>query len=301
MKNKKTVFRRGGLSGRLLDGFLDFIFFISGSFIAGVGIHMFALPNEISNGGATGAATIINYIFPSVPVGAAMLIFNIPLFLLAFVFLGRGLFVKSFIATVTMSLVTDIIAPFVPHGTGDRLLAAIFYGVCMGTGVSLILMRGATSGGSDIVGKLIVKKFPHISLGRAVFFADCVVVVASGIVFGSVEDALYAAIVVFITGGIIDMVTNGMVRARAYLIVTVREKEIIKAVTENMGRGISVTKISGGYTGEEKSMLICAVRNSETARINRIIYSTDPSAFTIALEACEVTGEGFKIREGEQQ
>lgn len=283
----------------VLDAILDFLFFVAGSAVFGTGIHMFALPNKISSGGATGVATMINYLFPKMPVGATILALNVPLFILAFIFLGRKLFIKSFIATITMSAVTDIIKPFVPSGTDNRLLAAVFYGVCMGVGLSLILMRGATSGGSDILGKLINKRFPHISLGRSVFAVDCLVVISAGFVFGSIEDALYAAVVIFISGEIIDMILYGMDKGKTFLIVTNMPDEITDAVTKDMHRGVSVLPITGGYTKEERKMLICAVRASEAAKLNKIIRSVDSNAFTIVMEAGEIMGEGFKIAEGD--
>ncbi len=293
----KGANRRKAITG----GIFDFIFFVLGSLIFGLGINMFALPNNISCGGATGAATLINFVFPKLPVGATMLALNIPLFVLAFIFLGRKLFIKSFFATVIMSAVTDAVKPFVPSGTDNRLLAAIFYGVCMGIGLSLILIRGATSGGSDILGKLINKKFPHISLGRAVFAVDCIVVISSGFVFGSIEDALYAAIVVFISGEIIDMILYGMDKSKTFLIVTTKAEEISAAVTSGMHRGISVLPVRGGYTNEEKNMLICAVRASEAAKLNKIIRSVDKYAFTIVMEAGEIMGEGFKVSEEDKK
>lgn len=294
----KTI---AGKKKNILNGFLDFIFFAVGSAIYGLGIHMFAVPNNISNGGVTGVATVLNYIFPVLPIGATMLVLNIPLFILAFLSLGRKLFIKSFAATIILSAVTDIIEPFVPAGTDNRLLASIFYGVCTGVGLVLILMRGATSGGSDILGMLLNKKFPHIPIGRALFAIDCIVVVASGIVFGSIEDALYAAIVVFIAGEIIDTVLYGMDKGKTFLIVTDKVDEITSSVTENMDRGISIVPIKGGYTKTDKTMLICAVRAPEAAKLNKIIRSADPDAFTIVVEAGEIMGEGFKNTGGEEK
>lgn len=285
----------------ILNGFLDFVFFAAGSAIYGLGIHMFAVPNNISNGGVTGVATVLNYLFPVLPIGATMLVLNVPLFILAFLSLGRKMFIKSFAATIILSVATDIIAPFVPSGTDNRLLASIFYGVCTGVGLALILMRGATSGGSDILGMLLNKKYPHIPIGRALFAIDCLVVIFSGIVFGSIEDALYAAIVVFIAGEIIDTVLYGMDKGKTFLIVTEKVDEITASVTENMDRGISIVPIKGGYTREDKTMLICAVRASEAAKLNRIIRTADPDAFTIVVEAGEITGEGFKNTGGEEK
>lgn len=300
MKKRRNLSVNVSLKETFFTCFLDFVIYIAGSAVFGLGIHMFAVPNNISSGGAVGVATIINHFIPSVPLGAAMLLINLPLFASAYAALGRKLFLRSVTATVIMSAVTDIMEPFIPEGTDNRLLASVFYGVCMGLGLSLIFLRGATTGGSDIPAKLISEKYPHISMGRAVFIVDCAVIVISGIAFGSIEDALYAAVVVFISGEIIDRAIYGSHRAKLFLVVTTRSEEITEAVLTQLGRGVSLISLRGGYTNEEKRMLICAVRASEAARLNKIIRSHDKTAFTIVLEAGEIMGEGFKITEGEE-
>lgn len=299
MKNKKT----GEIKSRretFFGALTDCLFFALGSLLFGLGVNMFAVPNNISNGGAVGAATIINRLFPVLPIGSAMLLINIPLFITAFIVYGKKILVKSFAATLIMSVTTDFIKPFVPPAPENRLLASIFYGVCVGAGTSLILIRGATSGGTDITAKLLKRKFPFLSLGRAVFFCDSVIIIASGIVFGSVEDSLYAAVVVFVSGEIIDRVLYGSERAKVFLVFTDEAQAITDKVTLEMGRGITSVSVTGGYTGQERKMLICAVRFSQISRLKKIIRSADPKAFTIIIESGEITGEGFKIPEGEE-
>ena len=283
---------------KVLSGFVDILCFIVGASIYAVGVNMFSVPNNIASGGATGISVMLNYLFPVLPVGMTILAINIPLFILAFIFLGRKLFAKSFIATIILSVMIDVLSKYVPAGTDDKILASLFYGITSGIGLALIFSRNATSGGSDIIAKLINKYFPHVPMGRAVFFVDCLVVITAGIVYGNIESSLYAAIVVFVCGEVIDMILYGMSNARTFLIVTTKPEEMSQAIFKNANRGVTVLPVKGGYTHEEKSMLVCAVRNSEASKINKTIREIDDQAFTIITEAGEILGKGFKANGG---
>lgn len=284
----------------VLTWVMDILCFIVGSSIFALGINMFSVPNKIACGGLTGISTIINYFFPSLPIGTIMLVLNIPLFILAFVFLGRKMFVKSFIATIILSLTTDIFAKIIPAGTDDRLLASIFYGVCSGVGLAIVFTRNATSGGTDIIVKLINKKYPHLSMGRMLLLVDMMVVLASGLAYKNLESALYSAIVVFISGEVIDLILYGTGHGRVLFIVTSMPQEVSKAIITTMHRGVTVIPAKGAYTDTDKGMLVCAARAPEVSKINKIVRSVDEHAFTIISEAGEVLGEGFKSYEEEE-
>lgn len=294
-KLKEEFFNRE----KLLSMLADVVSFIIGSSFFAVGLNMFSVSNGIACGGVTGLSTVINHLFPFLPIGAVSLALNIPLFILAFIFLGRKLFMKSFVATVILSVVIDVFAKFIPAGTDDKLLASLFYGVCTGVGLSFILMRNATSGGTDIIGKLINKKYPHLSLGRMVLLADIFVVITTGIVFKNIESALYSAIVVFVQGEVIDLIIYGTDHARALLIVTSMPDEVSKAIVTNMHRGVTILPAKGGYTNEEKGMLVCAVRAPQVNTIKKIVRSVDEHAFTMITHIDEILGEGFKSFEEE--
>ena len=280
---------------------VDILFFVVGSSIFALGINMFSVPSNIACGGVTGIATMVNHFFPRIPIDIMMLALNIPLFILAFIFLGRKLFIKSFIATVILSVVTDIFARIIPAGTNDRLLAAIFYGVCSGVGLAIIFMRNATSGGSDIVVKLINKKYPHLSMGRMLLLVDSIVVLASGIAYKNIESALYSAIVVFVSGEVIDLILYGTGHGRVMMIVTSMPQEVSKAIMTSLHRGVTIIPAKGAYTDSDKGMLVCAARAAEVSRINKIVRSVDEHAFTIISEAGEVLGEGFKSYDEEEE
>lgn len=276
------------------DFIVDIICFIIGSAIFALGLNMFALPNTIICGGVTGIATTANYFFPNLPVGTVMLVLNIPLFAAAFAFLGKKLFFRSFIATIILSVMIDLFAVFVPAGTQDKLLASVFYGVCSGAGLAIIYIRNATSGGTDILAKLMNKWFPHFSMGRLVFAVDLVVVAISSFALRDIESALYAAVVVFISGEFIDLILYGTTNAKTFTIVTTKPEEMRKEIISRLHRGATMLSAKGAYTEEEKAMLICVVRTAEVRKLTRIVRSVDENAFTIVTEASEILGEGFR-------
>lgn len=277
-----------------LDFIVDIICFAIGSAIFALGLNMFALPNTIICGGVTGIATTVNHFFPSLPVGTIMLVLNIPLFGAAFAFLGRKLFFRSFIATIILSVMIDVFALFTPAGTQDKLLASIFYGVCSGAGLAIIFIRNATSGGTDILAKLINKWIPHLSMGRMIFAVDLVIVVASSFALRDIESALYAAVVVFISGEFIDLILYGSANAKTFMIVTTKPEEMREEIISKLNRGATMLSAKGAYTDEEKGMLICVVRTTEVRKLTRLVRSVDENAFTIVTEASEILGEGFK-------
>lgn len=277
-----------------LDFVLDIVCFALGSAIFALGLNMFALPNTIVCGGVTGIATTINHFFPGLPVGTVMLVLNVPLFAAAFAFLGKKLFFRSFIATVILSVMIDLFALFIPAGTEDKLLASVFYGVCSGVGLAIIFLRNATSGGTDILAKLINKRFPHLSMGRMVFAVDLIIVAASSFALKDIESALYAAVVVFISGEFIDLIIYGSANAKTFMIVTTKPEEMKQAIISKLNRGATMLSAKGAYTDEEKGMLICVVRTTEVRKLTRLVRSVDRSAFTIVTEASEILGEGFK-------
>lgn len=284
-----------------LDFIIDIICFSVGSAIFALGLNMFALPNTIICGGVTGIATTVNHFFPNLPVGTVMLVLNIPLFAAAFAFLGKKLFFRSFIATVILSVMIDLFAVFVPAGTQDKLLASVFYGVCSGVGLAVIYVRNATSGGTDILAKLIKKRFPHLSMGRLVFAVDLVVIAVSSFALKDIESALYAAVVVFISGEFIDQILYGTANAKTFTIVTTKPEEMSREIISKLNRGATMLNAKGAYTEEEKGVLICVVRTTEVRKLTRLVRSVDENAFTIVTEAGEILGEGFKSLNEEEK
>lgn len=271
----------------------DAILFIAGSLLFAASVNIFTSPNNIAPGGFTGIATLANHLY-GLPIGTVMFALNIPLFLIAYKCFGKDFITKTIIATILTSLMIDVMAGIYPVYSGDRLMAAIFGGVCSGGGIALILYRGGTTGGTDVLAKLLRIKWPHISMGTVIMMADIIVVTLAGFIYGSLESALYAFITTFIASKTIDYVLYGRGYGKMLLIFTDNPHDVSTAITEEMGRGVSILDATGAYTGKHKAMLVCAVRTNEVAKISKLIKKYDTNPFIIVTEAGEIFGQGFK-------
>ena len=277
---------------RILRNITDVIIWLFGTVMYALGVNIFATPNNIAQGGFTGISIILNYFF-KFPIGLAIFILNIPLFIIAAKKFGKAFIIKTVVVTALMSVVIDVTAGFLPIYTGDRFLASLFCGLLIGGGLALIFLRGATSGGTDILAKLLRLKWQHLSMGRVILAVDLVVITLSGFAFKSLESALYALIAIYTSTRVIDVIIYGAGNGKVLFTVTKKSDEITRNITEKLQRGVTVLPVTGGYTNEQKSMIICAVRSAEVSKLNSIINQADKNAFTIVSEAGEILGEGF--------
>lgn len=254
---------------------------------------MFSAPSNIVQGGLTGVGTLINHIFPLIPIGTSIFVMNIPLFILAKVFLRKGFLLKTLCATTIYSLFIDIGSVFIPPYEGDKLLGSVFCGVLSGVGLSLVFMTGATTGGTDIIAMLLRKKFPRLSMGRVMLFIDSLIVAASFPVYKEIESVMYAVTIIFIASRVIDLVLYGSGYGKLILTVTEKSEALSRAILLEIGRGVTVLPVKGAYTGKSKNMLLCAAKRAEVRGIIKFIKETDPSAFTVVCDAGDIIGEGF--------
>jgi len=266
---------------------------IIGCVLYSIGVNSFSIPNSIAQSGITGLAVIINHL-TEFPVGTANLIMNIPLLILMWIFLGKKLVARTLWVTVILSTALDL-AAFIPFEyTGNPLLAAIFCGLLQGTGLGLIMITGATSGGTDIVGRLVHKKWPHITVGTIVMIADALVVAAGMFVFRSVESGLYAIVMIYVSTKVIDALIYGTGNGKMLMIVTDKADEVSQAIVRSSPRGVSVLPAKGAYTGKDKNVLLCVARKHEISGILKTVNDVDDKTFTIVSEANEILGKGFK-------
>lgn len=266
---------------------------IVGCVLYSIGVNSFSIPNSIAQSGITGLAVIANHL-SGFPVGTANLIFNAPLLILMWIFLGKKLVARTLWVTVILSTALDVVS-FVPLTyTGNPLLAAAFCGVLQGTGLGLIMITGATSGGTDIVGRLVHKRWPHITVGTIVMIADAIVVSAGMLVFKSVESGLYAIVMIFVSTKVIDSLIYGTGNGKMLMIITDKADEVSQAIVKSSPRGVSVIPAKGAYTGTDKSVLLCVARKHEISGILKTVNSVDDKTFIIVSEANEILGKGFK-------
>lgn len=278
---------------QLFSFLIDLLFYIAGGMIYSVAVLLFLAENEISPGGLTGIATILNYLF-SLPIGTVVFILNIPLLAAGFIKFGGVFIAKTAVATAVMSLTLDISGLFMPKMKIDPILAALFGGLLMGLGISLFMLRGATTGGTDIIAKLINRKFPHLTVGRLMLAADAAVVGLSALVYKNMESALYAVIAIYASSRVMDLILYGADRGKIIYVITDNAKELSDSIMSLINRGVTLLDVTGAYTGTKRQMLMCTVRRHEVAAVCRLATSCDKNAFIIVGEAGEVLGEGFK-------
>ena len=266
--------------------------------VIGCGIYSFAVaalisPNKISPGGFTGVATALGYL-TGVPSGSVLLALNIPLLIFAFRKMGGGFIFKTVAVTFLLSFTLNVAENIVPQFALNPVLASVFGGIISGFGLSLILFRGATTGGVDVVAMLINSQKPHFSLGRIIMLFDFGVIALAALTYGNIESALYSVITIYAASQIIDAVLYGGDRGKIVLIVTKKGQKIADLVGSVLKRGVTVITATGGYTNEDKTLLYCAVRKHEVASLLGLVREIDENAFVTVSDAGEIIGQGFK-------
>ena len=241
-------------------------------------------------------ATLINYL-TGLPIGAVLLVANIPLFLIAFKVFGLKFVARTGVMTVMSAVFIDVAANYLTPYSGDKLLASLFGGFLTGLGYGLVFARGATSGGTDVVGRLLQKKFRHIPMGTMVMIMDMMVVILSGFVYKNIESMLYAAIVFFVSGRVSNYVIYGAGNGKLLMIVSPKGDDIAREIVTETKRGVTIVPVQGAYTGQQQRLLLNVVRPGEVQRIYRIVRRVDKDAFVMITAADEILGYGFTIDE----
>lgn len=259
---------------RIFTFLTDILFYIAGGFIYSTAVLLFLSENGISPGGLTGIATILNYLF-SLPIGAVVFVLNIPLLAAAFIKFGGIFIAKTAVATAILSLMLDISGLFLPTIKIDPILAALFGGLLMGLGISLFMLRGATTGGTDIIAKLINRRFPHLTVGRLMLAADAAVVAATALVYKNIESALYAVIAIYTSSRVMDVILYGADRGKIVYVITDNSKELSDSIMSLINRGVTLLNVTGAYTGAQRQMLMCTVRRNEVAAVCRLAAECD--------------------------
>ncbi|HNW87184.1 MAG TPA: YitT family protein [Candidatus Limiplasma sp.] len=267
-----------------------YIQIVVGCVLGAMAYPLFLVPNAIAPGGLTGIATILHALFGT-PVGTVSLLMNIPLFLIGYRAMGKVFAFRSLVATILFSLLIDWLP--MPVATTDTLLGSLFGGILMGFGLGLILRGGATTGGSDMVARMVHMRFQHISVGAFLFFIDFCVVLAAGF-FIRVESALYAFISIYAGSRVVDLVVQGVDRQKACYIITAQTEVVKNKLMAELGRGLTILSAHGGFRGEERPVLLCIVSAQEVSRLKTIVRMEDERAFVFITDAYEVLGEGFR-------
>lgn len=271
-----------------------------GSVLFALAFDCFFAPNQLAMGGITGLAQVINALAPTVRVGTLTILVNIPLFLVGWRLIGFHLLTSSLYSMAVSSLVIDVVAAFHSFRPMDPMLAALCGGVLMGAGLGLVFSQGSTTGGIDIVARLLKLKFPWLPMGKLLLVPDAAVLVVAAIVFGKGEAALYGAVALFVCTRVMDAVLYGMDTSKVAYIISNQWQEIVDALVKEQDRGVTILRGEGAYTHQEKQVLMVAFKQKDIVQIKHTIRDLDPAAFLIVCDAHEVLGEGFGDHQKEE-
>lgn len=281
----------------ILNTVKDYAMVIFGTAAYTVGVSIFIIPSEIGIGGLTGISSVI-YKLTGFPVGITLLLLNIPLIISGFLMLGHKFIIKSLFSVGLFTLFSDVLLAQLSFNLNDKLLNSILGGALLGIGLGVLYSIDASSGGSDILNRLLQQKYPHMQMGRLTMITDGIIIGVSTIIFGDITSALYAAVVIFIQARLINYVLYGLETGKMVVIVTNHSEKVTKQITKQMRRGSTILEGKGGYSGDSHDIILCAVRRNEYYRLKTIIKSSDEKAFVIITDASEVVGEGFKSKTG---
>ena len=267
---------------------------VIGSVIGAAAYPTFLIPNNIAPGGLTGVATILNFL-AGWPVGITALVLNIPLFLIGYRTMGKVFAFRSLVATALFTILIDVL-PLQPVSE-DPLLGTLFGGVLLGIGLGLILRGGATTGGSDMIARMVHRRFNFITVGMFLFALDFLVVLAAAVFIGSTQ-ALYAMIDIYVCGRVIDAVMVGFGGNKACFVMTDSWQKITDRVLTEIGRGCTWLEAKGAYSGTPRPVVMCVMSRQEMTTLKRIVQEEDEKAFMFITEAHEALGEGFSRLDG---
>lgn len=270
----------------------DFLFITLGSAVFSAAVAFLLEPAEITPGGLTGISVIFNKLF-YLPTGVTLSLLNIPLILLGLKKLGLGFVLKTALSVVLTSVFLDLFEGMKNPFNFDIMISAIFGGILLGTGLGVVMLRGASTGGVDIAVKLINRRYRTIPLGRLFLIIDSVIIIFAAAVYSNIETALYSAIAIFISSQTIDLLLYGNTGGRIFFIITEKEDEMRKTILASANRGATLIHAEGGYTGNVKSLVLCAARVGQIKKIRRLVLECDPKAFFFIANVSEINGEGF--------
>lgn len=279
---------------RLLHFVTRYLLIAVGSAVFALGFQFFMYPNSIVSGGVTGLAMIVNRLC-SLPVGVLTIVFNLPLFIIAWKHFGLDFLVSSMAGVAFSSVAVDAFALLGVAATDDPMLAAIIGGAIKGLGLGMIYYVGATTGGVDIVAKLVRQKYPHLNFGTLILILDVVIIAAYALIFRIYESAMYSLIGMYVVSQVIDLVLYGLDYSSICYIISERSDEIVEEIISGqLHRGVTLLHGEGAYSRQEKRVIMCVIKHTQIAEIRRMIKRIDVNAFVVVSDAKNVFGKGFE-------
>ena len=273
---------------------LAYVWITVGSILYALAFDWFYTPNLIGFGGITGVGQVVNAFIPAIPIGMFVLVINLPLFVLGWKYIGGHLLVTSLYSMALSSVGVDVLPLFIDFPPMDQMLAAVCGGALMGFSLGIIFAKGATTGGTDLIARLVKLKLPWAPMGKLLLVIDLAVIVLVAVAFGNVTTALYGVIAQVVSAYVTDLVLYGLDTAKVAYIISDRARDISDAIVQDLDRGVTVLSGKGAYSGDSKWVLMCAFKQKEIVTLKEMVFALDPKAFIIVCNAHEVTGNGFK-------
>lgn len=264
------------------------------SIVYAVGFNWFFTPNHLAYGGITGLVLIADFVLGGIPVGTVLLICNVPVFLLGGKLLGKQMLMRSIFAMAFSSMMIDVVAYFHTFEPMDQILASIYGGVTMGVSLGIIQTQRASTGGTDLLSRVIRLKIGWIPVGQMMLIMDLVIISLAALVTKNLDNALYGLIAMYITAIAMDSVTYGVDKSQVAYIITTKQDEMVKALTGKLNRGVTIIPALGGWSGEPRPMIMCAFRHRQVVSVRNLVREVDGNAFFVCCSAYEVLGQGFR-------
>ncbi len=278
----KKIFRTGLWIGRIVLGCILFA----------LGFNLFLEPNALNAGGLSGLAMILAHWLKIGSVGTLTAIMNLPLFIIGGIKVGKKFFVGSLIGMLSLSTALDALA-VLPVPQVDPLLATLYGGLLCGLGIGVVFAAGASTGGSDIVVRLLKRRLPNMPIGIINMCFDLTVAVLTGLAFWDISRTLYSGVAIFVTGQIIDAVVYRFDYSKVALIISDQHEAIAQVINQDLDRGATYLEGRGSYSKQSKQVILTVVKKQQVADLKRLVVAIDPDAFIVVQEAHQVLGEGF--------
>ena len=273
---------------------LPYLWITLASAVYAFGFNWCYEPNDIGFGGITGVAQIINHFLPWAPIGTVVIILNVPLFLLGWRLLGGHLLVSSLYSMFISSAFIDLFHLLWTFEPMESFLACIFGGVLMGASLGVVFLQGATTGGTDLIARLLKLKLAWLPMGKLLMVIDLVVILAVAAAFGNMYSALYGVVALYLSSKVMDMVLYGLDTAKVAYIISQDPQTIAYRLTRELDRGVTILQGRGAWSGQDKEVLMCAFKQRQIVAMKRMVKEIDPDAFLIVCDAHDVMGEGFR-------
>lgn len=277
---------------RILSLLAAYAKIVFGAAIYAAGFQFFLYPHSIPLGGIGGIAMILNFLF-QLPIGTMTIIMNIPLFLYAWRRFGTYFMVASLVGMFVSSSLVDLFSVLSISITNQPLLACVYGGLIKGFGMGLVYSAGATAGGVDIIAKDLRRRHPYINFGTIILIMEFVVILAFALISGKYDSSMYAVITTFISGKVVDLVLYGAANSKLCYIITDNSSLIKDAIVEQMRRGVTLLNGEGAYSGKEKKVILCVIKQQQIVQLRKLVHALDENAFVVVTESHEVFGKGF--------